>query len=89
MHSREMKRIILPLLTSISLGFAMPVSAETTYLVIKSEMFARKTGVGLALIKIPMLSKEQCEEAGAEIIGSSRFDTKLAGEDGFECIVGK
>ena len=42
---------------------SMPVAAETTYLVIKSEMYARKTGVGLALIKIPMLSQEQCEEA--------------------------
>ena len=59
MHSRKMKRHVLVVLSSISLGCAMPVSAETTYLVIKSKMFARKTGVGLALIKIPMLSKEQ------------------------------
>ena len=71
------------------IAVSMPAAAETTYLVIKSEMYARKTGVGLALIKIPMLSQEQCEEAGAALVASSRFDTKLAGEDGFECLEGK
>lgn len=72
------------------MAVSIPVAAETTYLVVKSGMYARKkTGVGLALIKTPMLSQEQCEEAGAALVASSRFDTNLAGEDGFECLEGE
>ena len=81
-----MKRLLIAFIVLLS---ATPTSAQTTYLVIKSEMYARKTGAGLALMKIPMLSKEQCEDSGATLVASSRFDTTLAGEDGFECIEGK
>ena len=59
-------------------------TAETIHLVIKSE-----TASGISIHSIPMDSAEQCEEAGAVIIGSSRFDTKHSKEDGFECIQGK
>ena len=62
----------------------MPAAAETIHLVIKSE-----TASGISIHSIPMDSAEQCEEAGAELIGSSQFDTKFATRDGFECIVGK
>ena len=85
MHSWKMKRLVLVLLSSISLGFAMPASSQTTYLVIKSD----EQSAGVYIHSIPMLSIDQCEEAGAVIIGSSRFDTKHSKEDGFECIQGK
>ena len=76
--------------SSIGLSFlcfaiGIPVYAQTTYLVIKSDEYTS----GVALHSIPMLSKEQCEEAGAVIISSSRFDTNHSTEDGFECIQGK
>lgn len=64
---------------------SMPVQAETVYLIIKS---TEQTS-GLALHSIPMTSMDQCEEAGALIISSERFDVKYAGRDGFECIKGK
>lgn len=67
---------------------SMPVQAETVYLIIKSEVRAGY-GVGLALHSIPMSSPEQCEEAGAMLLSSERFDMKYAKRDGFECIEGK
>lgn len=72
-------------LSFLCLAIGIPVCAQTTYLVIKSDEITS----GVALHSIPMLSQEQCEEAGAVIIGSSRFDTKHSTEDGFECIQGK
>ena len=72
-------------LSFLCFAMGMPVCAQTTYLVIKSDEYTS----GVALHSIPMLSQEQCEEAGAVIIGSSRFDTKHSKEDGFECIQGK
>jgi len=62
----------------------MPVQAETVYLIIKSA-----TVNGLGLHSIPMSSPEQCEEAGAMLLSSERFDPKYAKRDGFECIEGK
>ena len=68
------------------MAVSMPVEAETVYLLIKSYT---QYGGGLALHSLPMESLEQCEEMGAVIIASERLDTKLAKEDGFECIKGK
>lgn len=66
---------------------SMPVQAETVYLLIKSRIHA--SGSGIALYSIPMSSNQQCEEAGALIISSQRFDLRHAKEDAFECIQGK
>ena len=63
---------------------SMPVQAETIYLLIKSEIDFN--GSGVALHSIPMKSIEQCEEMGALIVASERFDTKRARKDGFECL---
>lgn len=84
MYSRQMNKITYLLLSTLPLAITMPVASETIYLVIKSE-----TGPGISIHSIPMDSADQCEEAGAELIGSSRFDTRFATRDGFECIVGK
>lgn len=70
------------------MAISTPVQAETVYLLIKSEM-NYKYGGGLAVHSIPMPSAEKCEEAGALLISSERFDTKYANRDGFECIIGK
>lgn len=64
---------------------SIPVCAETVYLIIKS---TEKTS-GVALHSIPMQSMEQCEEAGALIVSSKRFDVKYANRDGFECVQGQ
>ena len=71
------------------MAVSMPVQAETIYLLIKSEATEWKRGTGVALHSIPMTSLEQCEEMGALIISSERFDAGSAKEDGFECIQGK
>ena len=70
------------------MAVSMPVSAETIYLLIKSEA-SGKNAISVSLHSLPMESMEQCEEAGAVIIASERFDTRSAKRDGFECIVGK
>lgn len=67
---------------------SIPVQAETIYLLIKSESRAQWGG-GVALHSIPMTSLDQCEEMGALIIASDRFDAGYSKDDGFECIEGK
>ena len=64
------------------------VQAETVYLVIKSEASSRD-GTGLAIHSIPMKTMDACEEAGALLIASERFDIKYSRRDAFECIEGK
>ena len=64
---------------------SLPVQAETIYLLIKSE----RTASGMALHSLPMETSDQCEEAGALVISSERFDTKFGKRDAFECITGK
>ena len=68
---------------------SIPACSQTTYLLIKSEVKAKHLGVGVSIHSVPMTSPEQCEEAGAVIFASSRFDTRNATRDGFECIEGK
>ncbi len=83
-HNLKMKPLLLSFL--VALTWPIAAIAETTYLVIKS-----KAGAGIytntSLVSIPMDSKEQCEEAGVELMASKRF--RLDVKDGFECIVGK
>ena len=67
------------------MAVSMPVQAETVYLIIKTGQYQ----TGIALHSIPMKSMDQCEEAGALIVGSERFDVSTARKDGFECIRGK
>ena len=69
------------------LAVSVPVQAETIYLIIKSDK-QNHTG-GLALHSIPMETMDQCEEAGALLIASDRFDSRFAKDDGFECLEGK
>ena len=67
---------------------SIPANAETIHLVIKSKMKHGYAG-GLALVIIPMETMESCEEAGATIVSSERFDVKGGSEDAFECVRGK
>ena len=69
----------------LSLVNSVPSFSQTTYLLIKSEVGA----VGVSIHSVPMTTLEQCEEAGAILIASSRFDTRNASRDGFECVEGK
>tara|TARA_Y100001933_G_C18540835_1_gene373112 strand:+ start:65 stop:307 length:243 start_codon:yes stop_codon:yes gene_type:complete len=62
----------------------LPSFSETVYMIIKSYSYE-----GLAGYTIPMKSLEQCEEAGASVIGSERFILAPSDKVGFECIVGK
>ena len=70
------------------MAVALPVQSESVYLLIKSARNTKLTG-GIALHSIPMESLDQCEEVGALIVSSQRFDLKYASEDAFECIEGK
>ena len=67
------------------MAVSMSVHAETIYLIVKSAQY----GTGIALQSIPMKSMEQCEEAGALLMSSERFDVKNIVRDGFECVEGK
>ena len=64
----------------------------TVYLVVKTAASA-SSSVGMsnsvALISIPMESMDSCEEEGARLISSARFDVERHRHDGFECIRGK
>ena len=70
------------------MAVSVPVHAKTVYLLIKSESTGSNAR-SVSLHSLPMESVEQCEEAGAVIIASERFDTRFAKLDGFECIEGK
>ena len=83
-----MKIFAIFLLALASSAVSSPALAENIYLLIKSEA-SGKNAISVSLHSLPMESMEQCEEAGAVIIASERFDTRSAKRDGFECIVGK
>ena len=84
-------KFLVVVMGSIAMHFAnsLPSFAQTTYLLIKSEIKHRGIPVGLSTHSIPMASLEQCEEGGAVLIASSRFDTRNSSSDVFECIEGK
>ena len=84
-------KFLVVVMGSIAMHFANPLPSftQTTYLLIKSEIKQRNMPVGLSIHSIPMTSLEQCEEAGAVLIASSRFDTHNSSSDVFECIEGK
>lgn len=65
----------------------LPANAETVYLIIKTSGSGKSTVP--ALLSVPMTSMEDCEEEGARIITSKRFDIQYVSEDAFECIRGK
>ena len=67
----------------------LPAQSEQIYLLIKSKAMVNKVGVGVALITIPMMSKEQCEVEGARMASSRRFRLNYVEADVFECIEGK
>ena len=73
--------IALPVLLA-----SIPANAETIYLVVKSKI---GDAGGITLLSIPMESMEKCEEAGATIVSSKRFDLSGASKDAFECVNGK
>ena len=77
-------RWIIILVTVLSY---LPASAETVYLIIKSRGGGESHSV--SLVSVPMSSVEQCEEEGALITASKRFDLTHASLDVFECIRGK
>ena len=88
--------LALPILlgTSLPAGAQENVTEEATsttrkdqvYLVIKTAIRSIK-GNSIAMQVIPMVSIQQCEEAGALITTSERFRVERSNE-GFECITG-
>ena len=69
------------------MAVSMPVQAETIYLIIKSSIFD-SWGNAVTIHSIPMPSIDHCEEVGAELMSSKRFEIRK-GKDAFECIIGK
>ena len=81
MFRRQMKRSLF-LIIAVALSPCQTASAQTVYLIIKSD-----GGNALSLLSVPMSSMDACEEAGAKIISSKRLDkNKYAAHDGFECV---
>lgn len=80
-----MKKLLL--LASSALLIGLPAQSETVYLLIKS--YGVVNGIGLALHSLPMSSIDQCEEMGALLIASKRFDLKAANHEAYECLTGK
>lgn len=80
------KKALLALLAAAPLAH-LPANAETVYLIIKSRGSGRANAT--ALLSIPMKSMETCEEEGARIISSKRFDMDYLHEEAFECVRGK
>jgi len=74
------------LLATAALLVGLPVQAETAYLVLKS--MKNTTIGGITVVTIPMTSLDQCEEQGALLTTSKRFDRQY-NQDVFECITGK
>ena len=66
---------------------SMPVQAETVYLMYKSSIYD-KWGNAVTIHSLPMPSIDHCEEVGAELMSSERFEIRK-GKDAFECIIGK
>ena len=66
-----------------SLLIAAPASAQTTYLIIKSTDWS--DGARVSLISIPLVSRDQCEEEGAYLTSSERFEIRKTKEV-YECI---
>lgn len=81
------RKTLLALFISAPL-IPITANAETIYLILKSDGYGGSTN-DVALLKVPMPTLEQCEEEGARIITSKRFDTDGAKRDAFECIRGK
>lgn len=76
------------LLATAALLITLPAHSATVYLVLKSRSLKTSTGVGLSVVTIPMMSLDQCEEQGALLISSERFDMDYE-YGAFECITGK
>ena len=66
---------------------SIPVQAETVYLIYKTSIYD-SWGNAVTLHSIPMPSIDHCEEVGAELMSSERFEIRK-GKDAFECIIGK
>lgn len=66
---------------------SIPVQAETVYLIYKTSIYD-SWGNAVTLHSIHMPSIDHCEEVGAELISSERFEIRK-GKDAFECIIGK
>ena len=66
---------------------SIPVQAETVYLIYKASIYD-SWGNAVTLHSIPMPSIDHCEEVGAELMSSERFEIRK-GKDAFECIIGK
>ena len=69
------------------LAAPIPVQAENVYLIYKSSIYD-SWGNAVTLHSIPMPSIDHCEEVGAELMSSKRFEIRK-GKDAFECIIGK
>ena len=79
-----MKRLLA---FGLLMTMSAPVQAETVYLTYKSSIYDSQ-GNAVTLHSIAMPSIDHCEEVGAELMSSKRFEIK-GGKDVFECITGK
>ena len=74
----------------------IPAQPESVYIIIRS-FVSDADGISVDMHSLPMVSLQQCEEAGANLISSRRLTPKVGRQGwgapiqkmGFECIEGK
>ena len=79
-----MNKFFLPLIAALALPTA--ANAENVFLLIKSKAGSGYKNANVTSFVVPMASMDVCEEAGAKILASKRFDVPHAEQDGFECV---
>ena len=65
----------------------LPAQSETVYLIYKASIYD-SWGVSVSIHSLPMPSIDSCEEVGAELISSKRFEFR-DGKDVFECVTAR
>ena len=77
------------LLASAALTIALPVQADTVWLIMKEVVKPKSPGLALGIEKLEMKDIEQCEEQGAVYMSSERLGIRREKYSGFECLEGK
>ena len=77
------------LLASAALTLALPVQADTVWLIMKEAVFIPGPAFSLGIDKLEMKDMEQCEEQGAVFIASARLGKGRESFSGFEYLEGK
>ena len=77
------------LLVSAALTIALPVQADSVWLIMKEAVKDKGVVITLGMEKLEMKDMEQCEEQGAVFMSSKRLGIQREKYSGFECLEAK